>query len=170
MMCYIQDKWWWSLRTGLGCPHKRIQHTGGSMRPTERENKKKKTQSPEQGTRKTRYYQPGQLDLVTQYWSKFVKPDSSMGDGNTTGAAYSTNTIGCLQRPPGREWVYATDHKTNIESYLLRKRMCYHARWFAFTYNMSLCGMMNFVTKPLFLDCWVWSNIHDKAGRTIHLI
>ena len=30
-----------SLRTGLGWPHRRIQHTGGSMHLEERENKKK---------------------------------------------------------------------------------------------------------------------------------
>ena len=31
------------------------------------------------GARKPRYYQPGQLDLVTRYWNRVVKPVGPWG-------------------------------------------------------------------------------------------
>ena len=74
----------------------------GSMYPEKIKNKRPKALG--MGTSRTRYYQPGQLDLedsngsmrwtmnetIARNYSRVAKPEIPMGrgDGNTTGAAY----------------------------------------------------------------------------------
>ena len=50
----------------------------------EERERRKRLKALSRGTEKNMYYQLGQLDLVTRYWSRVIMPDSPMGRATVT--------------------------------------------------------------------------------------
>ena len=70
------------------------------------------------GLKKTRYYRPGQLDMVTRYWSRVVKPDSPMRRVRAT-----------PQEQPSQPLVASYDLQAGSGSILLTEEPTWGAEW-----------------------------------------
>ena len=68
----------------MGAPTRGYSIQGAVCTPQRERTRKKRLKALSRGPEKTRYYQLGQLVLVTRNWSRAVKPDSPMGKVKAT--------------------------------------------------------------------------------------